>query len=501
MSSERIAWTWANSDIDSQPPWPFHPLHQQANDTHQPGNRTLSMSPFQSPLVDEYRRRTQKSARLAEQAARVLPSGVTHDGRYLQPYPIYVERAAGSRKWDVDGNEYVDYAGGHGALLLGHNHPRVVEAVAEATGRAARTTAPATSWKSAGASWCNDWFRRPRGCASPAPAPRPRCWRCGWPGRSPAEPRSCDSPATFTAGTTTWPSASARTSTARRRRACSSEVAPRRACWSPPGDVDATARSARRARRHRGRDHRADRRQLGAGAGVARSSRGAGRDDAARGVLLIFDEVITGFRCSPGGAQAAYRHHARPDDAGQDPGRRSCPAARWPAARDIMDALDFAKPRPRPAARRSRTRARSTPTRSRPPPASPRCEIVADDRRLPAGQRLRRPAARGAQSRAARRASAVGRLRHVLRLSHLHQSRAAARSRPPTSKSGKLDYRVFKTPPRAIAGRRSCAWACCCTASRSSPGPADRRRPSTPTTIWRNGRRLPPHVAHAARRR
>ncbi len=81
------------------------------------------MSPFQSPLVDAYRRRTPTSARLAEQAARVLPSGVTHDSRYLQPHRIYVDRAAGSRKWDVDGNEYVDYVGGHGALLLGHNHP------------------------------------------------------------------------------------------------------------------------------------------------------------------------------------------------------------------------------------------------------------------------------------------------------------------------------------------------------------------------------------------
>jgi len=47
----------------------------------------------------------------------------------LEPYPIYVERAAGSRKWDVDGNEYVDYSGGHGALLLGHNPPHVVAAI------------------------------------------------------------------------------------------------------------------------------------------------------------------------------------------------------------------------------------------------------------------------------------------------------------------------------------------------------------------------------------
>jgi glutamate-1-semialdehyde 2,1-aminomutase len=82
-----------------------------------------------SKIVAEYRRRTPNSARLAAEAAAVFPSGVTHDGRYLQPYPIYVERAAGSRKWDVDGHEYVDYAGGHGALLLGHNHPHVTQAV------------------------------------------------------------------------------------------------------------------------------------------------------------------------------------------------------------------------------------------------------------------------------------------------------------------------------------------------------------------------------------
>ncbi len=82
-----------------------------------------------SPIVAAYRRRTPNSAKLAERAAGIFPGGVTHDGRWLQPYPIYIERAAGSRKWDVDGHEYVDYMGGHGALLLGHNHPAIVEAV------------------------------------------------------------------------------------------------------------------------------------------------------------------------------------------------------------------------------------------------------------------------------------------------------------------------------------------------------------------------------------
>ena len=69
------------------------------------------------------------SGALFERARKVLPSGITHDARYLDPYSIHVARAKGPRKWDVDGNEYVDYFGGHGAMLLGHSHPAVIEAV------------------------------------------------------------------------------------------------------------------------------------------------------------------------------------------------------------------------------------------------------------------------------------------------------------------------------------------------------------------------------------
>ena len=82
-----------------------------------------------SAVVADYKAKTGKSAALFERAHKVLPSGITHDARYLDPYSIHVSRAAGPRKWDVDGNEYVDYFGGHGAMLLGHSHPAVVEAV------------------------------------------------------------------------------------------------------------------------------------------------------------------------------------------------------------------------------------------------------------------------------------------------------------------------------------------------------------------------------------
>ena len=85
-----------------------------------------------SNIVACYRDKTPTSARLAEEAGELFPSGVTHDSRYLKPYGIYVDRAEGSHKWDVDGNEYVDYVGGHGALLLGHNHPEVLAATYKA---------------------------------------------------------------------------------------------------------------------------------------------------------------------------------------------------------------------------------------------------------------------------------------------------------------------------------------------------------------------------------
>ena len=76
-----------------------------------------------------YRERFPGSAKLFERSSRLFPNGVTHDGRYLQPFPIFVAEALGSKKTDVDGHELIDYWMGHGALLLGHSHPAIVAAV------------------------------------------------------------------------------------------------------------------------------------------------------------------------------------------------------------------------------------------------------------------------------------------------------------------------------------------------------------------------------------
>lgn len=80
-------------------------------------------------ILSTYEATHPKSAGLHRQASEVFPDGVTHDARYFTPFPIYADRSAGSHKWDVDGNEYVDYVSGHGSLLLGHAQPAVTEAV------------------------------------------------------------------------------------------------------------------------------------------------------------------------------------------------------------------------------------------------------------------------------------------------------------------------------------------------------------------------------------
>lgn len=79
--------------------------------------------------------RTQGSARLFERARRTLPFGVVSSFQKGSPYPVYVSRGKGSHIWDQDGQQYLDFHGGFGAMVVGHAHPRIVEAIHEAAGR------------------------------------------------------------------------------------------------------------------------------------------------------------------------------------------------------------------------------------------------------------------------------------------------------------------------------------------------------------------------------
>jgi len=92
-------------------------------------------STTESRILAAYRARTSRAAERAREARELIPSGIVHDSRRTWPYSIYGDRAAGSHKWDIDGNEYVDYYGGHGSLILGHQHPKVIAAIEAQLGK------------------------------------------------------------------------------------------------------------------------------------------------------------------------------------------------------------------------------------------------------------------------------------------------------------------------------------------------------------------------------
>jgi glutamate-1-semialdehyde 2,1-aminomutase len=72
-----------------------------------------------------------RSAELYEAALELIPGGVNSNVRLRStPVPLFFSRADGARIWDVDGNEYVDYSLGMGAVILGHAHPAVTARVA-----------------------------------------------------------------------------------------------------------------------------------------------------------------------------------------------------------------------------------------------------------------------------------------------------------------------------------------------------------------------------------
>jgi glutamate-1-semialdehyde 2,1-aminomutase len=86
-------------------------------------------------LAEEYASKFTQSRQLYEAAQGALPGGITHMARAFDPFPLYIDRCVGAHKWDVDGNCFIDYWMGHGAMLLGHAHPAVVEAVREQVAR------------------------------------------------------------------------------------------------------------------------------------------------------------------------------------------------------------------------------------------------------------------------------------------------------------------------------------------------------------------------------
>jgi glutamate-1-semialdehyde 2,1-aminomutase len=86
--------------------------------------------------------RTQGSQDYFDRARAVMPRGVPSSFQAADPRPIYLSHGEGSRVWDVDGNEYVDFHNGFGVMCVGHANPAIVRAVAERAARGSHFAAP-----------------------------------------------------------------------------------------------------------------------------------------------------------------------------------------------------------------------------------------------------------------------------------------------------------------------------------------------------------------------
>lgn len=69
------------------------------------------------------------SKKLFEEAKKIIPSGVNSPVRYFEPYPFFVKKSNGSKIWDADNHELIDFCNGYGALLLGHRRKEILNAV------------------------------------------------------------------------------------------------------------------------------------------------------------------------------------------------------------------------------------------------------------------------------------------------------------------------------------------------------------------------------------
>ncbi|GIO43585.1 glutamate-1-semialdehyde 2,1-aminomutase [Paenibacillus apis] len=91
------------------------------------------------------RHRDEHSRQAFEQAKKVLPGGVNSPVRAFKSVgltPIYLDHGAGSRVFDIDGNQYIDYVGSWGPLIMGHAHPEVVSALQETASKGTSFGAP-----------------------------------------------------------------------------------------------------------------------------------------------------------------------------------------------------------------------------------------------------------------------------------------------------------------------------------------------------------------------
>ena len=91
--------------------------------------------------VNEYCAMTPEASKLFQEAKKTLPGGETRSAAYMYPYPLYIEKASGTKLFDVDGNEYTDFINNYTSMLHGHAHPAIEAGIIGALGKGTGVTA------------------------------------------------------------------------------------------------------------------------------------------------------------------------------------------------------------------------------------------------------------------------------------------------------------------------------------------------------------------------
>jgi len=94
---------------------------------------------------EAYKKDMPKSGALTEAAKKVLPGGNTREAMHYAPYPFFVDNAKGCRLWDVDGHEFLDFVSCFSATILGHAHPKIIEAITKQVAKCTALAAPTES--------------------------------------------------------------------------------------------------------------------------------------------------------------------------------------------------------------------------------------------------------------------------------------------------------------------------------------------------------------------
>ena len=86
-------------------------------------------------IEERFREKFEASEDWHRRGRELFAGGITHQTRFTSPFAVYIEHGDGPHKFDVDGNELIDYVMGNGSLLMGHNPSAVAEAVAAQASR------------------------------------------------------------------------------------------------------------------------------------------------------------------------------------------------------------------------------------------------------------------------------------------------------------------------------------------------------------------------------